>query len=313
MNVAWRALKFLPPPLISFVKRHSNSKTRFWLRQRFGAAYSTIPDEIRRLPDGRLFHIGPDYAYWTIYLGIGHEPETTRLVRQLIHPGDTIVDIGANFGWYTTALGQAVDGRGRVYSFEPVPSTYARLLEHLELNNMGERVVPIRAAVGDAPGIAKVYVFKDLSHGCASLARLDDDKECQVFEAPVIRLDEFLREQHVNVLDFLKCDAEGSELAALKGCGDFLRSHDAPILLVEINEETSRCFGYGKIDVWRYLVAVGYDYFFEVVSGDKIRRIRSVEEIRDPNLLCAKRERIGKRLATSKIAVAGQIKDVSLT
>jgi FkbM family methyltransferase len=302
MQMVWRSLKYLPPPVLTFVKRHSSGNFRLWLRQKFGGDYSTIPDQIWTMPDGRKFHIGPDCAYWSLYMGLEHEPETSHVVRQLVRPGETVVDAGANYGWFTTLFAQAVSDSGMVYSFEPVPSTCERLIEHVKLNQMGERVTVVRAALNDDSGKATLHIFKNLSHTCASLSSLNE-KEYQTVEAPMIRLDDYLRAQMVERVDFLKCDIEGSELAALRGSRHYLSSPEAPILLVEINEETSRAFGFGKDDLWRYLVEVGYDDFYEIESSYKLRRIARISDFKGQNLLCAKNGQVGRRLSKCDVVV----------
>src|SRR5581483_5730023 len=132
MMLLWRLLRFLPPGWSTFIKRHSSSGLRFWLRQHLGADYAAIPDQVCTVPDGRRFHIGPDWAYWPLYMGMEHEPEATSAARQLVRPGDVVIDVGANYGWFTTLFAQAVGPTGHVYAFEPVPATYERLLEHLD-------------------------------------------------------------------------------------------------------------------------------------------------------------------------------------
>lgn len=303
MKAIWHLLKYIPPNLLTFIKRYSNSRARFWFRQKFGAAYEAIPDRIWTVPDGRKFHIGPDFIYWPIYMGLDFEPEPTNVLRQLIRQGDIAIDVGANFGWYTTLFAQAVDASGRVFAFEPVPSTHERLTENLGLNQLQARVTVVRSAVADAPGTATVYVFKNLSHACASLSTLNE-KDYQAVEAPVIRLENYLLDQAVKRIDFLKCDVEGSELAVLKGCGEFLRSPEAPIILVELNEKTTEAFGYAKEDIWRYLSEVGYNNFYEIASSYKLRRISQDSDVRNLDLLlCAKNGKVEKRLMNSDIVV----------
>lgn len=302
MKLIWRLLKYLPPSFLTFIKRHSNSKARLWIRQKFGAGYEAIPDQIWSVPDGRKFHIGPDFIYWPIYMGLDFEPEPSSVVRQLVRPGDIVVDVGANFGWYTTLFAQAVDTSGRVFAFEPVPSTHARLTENLELNQLQGRVTVVRSAVADAPGTATVYVFKSLSHACSSLSTLNE-RDYQAVEAPLIKLDEYLSGQAIERVDFLKCDVEGAELAVLRGCGDLLRSPEAPIILVELNEKTLHAFGYVKDDIWRYLSEVGYDHFYEIASSGRLRRITQNGDIPHDLLLCAKNGKVEERLKNSSMTV----------
>src|SRR5206468_2011173 len=61
-----------------------------------------------------------------IRTGAYSEPELD-LLPLAARPGDTVVDMGANFGLYTYHLSRAVGPSGRVYAFEPVPYTNATL------------------------------------------------------------------------------------------------------------------------------------------------------------------------------------------
>jgi FkbM family methyltransferase len=294
MMPLWRVLGCLPDGVITAIKRHSSARLRFWLRQHLGADYASIPDRLWTVADGRRFHIGPDWAYWALFNGLDHEPETTSVVRHLIRPGDVVFDVGANFGWYTTLFAQCVGDGGRVYAFEPVPATYRRLLEHLELNALQARATVERAAASDTAGQATVYVFKSQSDGCASLAHLGN-LDHEMIQAPLVRLDDYCRQQGLDRIDFLKCDVEGSELAVLRGCGALLERPDAPIVLVEVNDETSQAFGLTRLDVWDYLASRGYDEFYDIVATRRLSRISAASELRGLNLLCAKRERLASR------------------
>jgi len=303
MQLVWRSLKYLPAPLLTFVKRHSSGTFRLWVRQKFGGDHTAIPDQIWTMADGRKFHIGPEVAYWALYMGLEHEPETSHVARQLLRPGDTVVDAGANYGWFTTLFARAVGPSGMVYSFEPVPSTCERLMEHLKLNQMMEQVTVVRAALNDDSGKATLHIFKNYSHTCASLSSLNE-KDYETVEAPMIRLDDYLREQMVERIDFLKCDIEGSELAALRGSRHYLSSPDAPIILVEINEETSGAFGFTRDDIWNYLSELGYDHFYDITSSQKLRRAAKMSDFLGQNLLCAKDKTVEQRLAKTGIVIS---------
>jgi FkbM family methyltransferase len=301
MTHAWKLIRFLPLDVQSAIKRHTSDRARIFLREFFGAGPQTIPNGICTVSDGRRFHIGPDWIYWAIHMGLDFEPEPTALVRRLLREGDTVVDVGANFGWYTTLCAQHVGTSGRVFAFEPVPATYDRLIENLALNGLDGRVTAIRAAVAERSGETTVYVFDRTSHACASLATLEETSYRSV-RAEMVDLDSFLDAHRVKHVNFLKCDVEGSELAVLKGCGRLLRSGNAPIILVELNATTSRAFGFEKRDIWRCLSEFGYDHFFDVRSARKVRRLTDFSEVDDLNLmLCAKRDVVENRLRESSI------------
>src|SRR5690242_7899597 len=55
-----------------------------------------------------------------------HEPEFETLAA-LVHPGDWVLDVGANVGHYTLRLSSLVGESGRVIAFEPIVDTFAIL------------------------------------------------------------------------------------------------------------------------------------------------------------------------------------------
>ncbi len=236
-------------------------------------------------------------------MGLEFEPEATSIVRLLVRPGDQVVDAGANYGWYTTLFAQLTGPSGHVYSFEPVPTTYARLTEHIQLNNFGDRATATPTALGSEPGEAEIHVFDKLSHSRSSLSTLDQGSY-KTFQIPVVDLDTHLQKQGIEKIDFLKCDVEGSELLVFKGARNLLKSDDAPTILVELNDETSEAFGYKVADLWNFLKENGYDHFYEIPSKNNIRRVKLQIEVEKLSLLLAcKSDRIEKRIAISHESV----------
>src|SRR5262245_21476318 len=77
MTHAWKLIQFLPLGVQSAIKRYTSERARIRLREFFGAGPQTIPNGIRTVRDGRRFHIGPDWIYWAIHMGLDFEPEPT--------------------------------------------------------------------------------------------------------------------------------------------------------------------------------------------------------------------------------------------
>src|SRR2546423_1440369 len=63
----------------------------------------------------------------TIYLNGSFDKSSTAAMQALLHPGAIVFDGGANMGYYTLLFASMVSGSGKVYAFEPVPATAARL------------------------------------------------------------------------------------------------------------------------------------------------------------------------------------------
>ena len=45
-------------------------------------------------------------------------------IKKLVEPGDFVVDLGANIGWYSNVLSGLVGDQGKVFSIEPIPDTF---------------------------------------------------------------------------------------------------------------------------------------------------------------------------------------------
>ena len=301
MKAAWGYLKYFPPGLLTWIKQNSSPRLRLWIRETLGGSYKTIPDRVQTVPDGRRFHIGPDLIYWPIYTGVGFEPEATSVLRRLLRSDDVVVDVGANFGWYTTLFAQLAP-EGKIHAFEPVPDTYGRLLENLALNEMSGRITAVQAAVSDAPGTCQIFTFEKGS-GYASLSSLGE-KSYRAIEVPKISLDRYLAENSIARVDFLKCDTEGSELMVLKGARALLESAGAPMIFIELNDATFSAFGYVKEDIRRTLCGHGYDRFYEVVSAHGLRQLSTPQAFGLAGYaLCAKGDAVTQRLAGSGIEI----------
>jgi len=58
-----------------------------------------------------------------------------KFIRKIIHTGNQVIDIGANYGVYTLSIAKLIGTSGKVYSFEPATETAEILLKSLQINN----------------------------------------------------------------------------------------------------------------------------------------------------------------------------------
>lgn len=145
-----------------------------------------------------------------------------------IHPGQTVVDVGAFVGRYTLLAARKVGSKGRVVAFEPVPATHRILIEHLLLNNFLDRVEVWPVAVGNATGFVKVYFQgHDPVRGHNSTnpsyflkKGLRENLRSQV--VPCVPLGAFLDGMGIKP-DVIKLDVEGAEIEALQSLQPILQ------------------------------------------------------------------------------------------
>jgi FkbM family methyltransferase len=186
--------------------------------------------------DGLRFRIAPgDQLSRAMYVSGTYEPNTLRVLRALLNPGDIFFDVGANAGVISLAAARWVGPQGRVFGFEPSQREFARLTEHLALN-AAANVTAVRAAVGARVGQMMLRVA-DASHGGLNTLgdrfAYDDVDTARTEMVDVVTLDDFVARERIGRVAAIKMDIEGAEGAALSGGVSLLRSH-RPALVVEV-------------------------------------------------------------------------------
>jgi len=159
------------------------------------------------------------------------EPFETSIVKRLLSPGDTFVDIGANIGWYTLVAALLVGQSGRVFAFEPDAENFAILRHNVRHNLRGaaRRSVTLeRRAASDRIGAGRIFLSSDNmgdhriypSPGVVASEKIRE-----------VRLDRYFR-QVSSRLSVAKVDTQGAEPRVYKGARErFLK--DRPILVSE--------------------------------------------------------------------------------
>jgi FkbM family methyltransferase len=220
-----------------------------------------------RSQDGRQFCVDPkEKQYHMGLLGTGvYEPVETRVVMACVSEGDIAFDIGANIGWYTTLLSRLVGPRGTVHAFEPLASTYQVLTGNCKLNEC-LNVVLNNIALGDRDGIVTMHYYPDEACGNASMVRMSTASSIQS-TCGLTTLDAFVLKHQVSRCDFIKCDAEGAEMAFITGACRTL-SRFEPSILIELNPHIFAMAGYSSADLLRKIRECGSYRFFSVDRGD---------------------------------------------
>lgn len=152
------------------------------------------------------------------------EPDAIPPFARFARHSPRVLDVGAHTGIYTL-YACALNAGAEVYSFEPLPEPYARLLENCKLNAFDSRCKTFHAAVSNTAGQASFHIADD-----PTMSRMvESGGELQV---PVVRLDE------VVPLDgktkFVKIDVEGHEYQALAGMERII-TDSQPAILFECN------------------------------------------------------------------------------
>jgi len=158
-----------------------------------------------------------------------------KVVRALLKPGQTVIDIGANLGLYALSMAKVVGKQGRVIAFEPAPDTAALLEASARLNGMAQLEVDQRG-VGASSGEARLVIGADseLNH----LTEADPTGSSTV-TVSLTSLDDWATENgHLGPIAFIKIDAKDQELNIIQGAQRLLREQ-TPLILYEVKHRST--------------------------------------------------------------------------
>jgi FkbM family methyltransferase len=193
-----------------------------------------------------------------------YEPSESEIIRRLSPHIRTMLDIGANIGWYSLLVAR-INPEARVHSFEPIPTTFNQLLKNRSLNENS----PIQChnfGFSAQPGTFPFYFYPEGS-GNASMKNLAARDDAEVILCELQTLDNFATRLDDLSVDFVKCDVEGNELYVVQGGLDFLSKH-RPVILMELLRKWSSSFDYHPNDVFKMLAEIGYAAYVVSPSND---------------------------------------------
>jgi len=198
---------------------------------------------------------------------ITDEPDL-GVVPRLVHRGDVVFDVGANFGLFTRFLSEAVGEEGKVLSFEPIPQIFEALsqsVKKLKLSN----VECLKLAVSDRPGCAEMAIplrgDGSRNHYEASLEEVGAGQETETFTAEMVSLDGLCADRGLGRVDFIKIDVEGHELSVLRGARR-LMGQCRPRILLEVNEPLHEAGHGAEVKAW--IEEAGYE--IRIFEGGEI-------------------------------------------
>ena len=160
----------------------------------------------------------------------GHEEHI--LARFAPKEGDTVIDIGAHIGRYTITSSKQVGDSGKVVAIEADPDNFELLKRNIALNNL-INVLPLNYAVFSTKTRMKLYEQSaSAKYNSLMLARAAKTKNYVEVDADT--LDNILKLNRVNQVNWIKIDVEGAEFEVLKGSAETLSNEDLS-LFVEIH------------------------------------------------------------------------------
>lgn len=223
------------------------------------------------LVNGSKMVVPSDPIYAPGMLRGRYERETTDLCGQLLRSAMTVVDLGANVGFYTLLAARLVGPRGRVYAFEPHPVNLRLLERNIQLNKYDNVTTVPRAVsnfcgatslvVGNGPGVSSLY-----SGPLTSAKTMDVE---------TTTLDEFFSSEGWPAVDLIKIDIEGAECAALDGMSELSARNPGLKLIIEFGVDLMEAAGNTAEDFFEALRHTGFTRFRDIKRGLRLIDIPS--------------------------------------
>ena len=192
------------------------------------------------------------YAMW--------EPIITKLVMDILEPGQTFIDVGAANGWFSLIAASIVGERGKVIAFEPNPTRFKMLLKGAQMNGFTNLTASDKA-LSYQEGTAFI--------GGRCMGEISESG----IRIVTTTLDHFLAKEGIEEVHLVKIDVEGVEQNVLKGMIRTVENNPSmkiicelhPRLLERYGDTQEGLLGYVKAQLklkvkhieWRYWLFIG--------------------------------------------------------
>lgn len=172
-----------------------------------------------------------------------------HLLRPFIRLGSTVVDVGANIGFFTRPFARWAGPQGRVVAIEPEPANFERLRRRLRRGVEEGRVLLCQAAAAEREGEVRLslnpYHPGDHRLGESGIA------------VRAVTLDALLERTPLPPVSLIKIDVQGAETKVIAGARHTL-SECRPALCVEVDDSALRQQGSSCAELMGTLCALGY-------------------------------------------------------
>jgi FkbM family methyltransferase len=178
---------------------------------------------------------------------------TNELLKLFPNKNKCYIDIGSNIGTYAISHAKYFD---KVLAYEPEIENYRLLKKNVTDNNI-QNIIVNNWAILDREGM---FSIKNHNHSPGvhpGTYYIDFNSEGDI---PCKKLDNELKKNDVESVDFIKIDTEGSEYFILQSIKDILIEHN-PILCIEINYCSNKNYGINENQIKSFLNNLNYKLY----------------------------------------------------
>lgn len=225
-----------------------------------------------------IYFSSKEYIERRVWMLGEYETEVNAAFRTHVPTNGTVLDVGANIGINTLRLSNFVGVNGKVYSFEPIPHNQQRFAKNILLNNVGNvKLEPIGLGLVSET-LTIDFNVEEENMGAVSLR----NTSALGIDIQVKNGDEWIQENNIEKLDFIKIDVEGYEWNVISGLSSSIKKFH-PKILIEWDLNYLKFSGASDMDWQSFIDSNNYKIY--QINRYELKAINSIREAEDGNLL----------------------------
>jgi FkbM family methyltransferase len=207
---------------------------------------------------------------------IDEEKTSIHYWALLSRHADTIIDIGANSGYYSL-ISKSLNPKAQVFAFEPVDRIFNALKKNVAAN--GFDITCEQVALSNSTGTATLYDYPEQHHYQASLNKESMGRKDDVisYQVPTVQLDVYAEKNRLPKIALIKIDVEGHEVEVFEGALKILQQ-SKPSVLFEVKNETNAAH------IQSIVEGLGYS-FYNIDEEKGLIKVNAIERSRHWNFL----------------------------
>ena len=192
------------------------------------------------------------------YFPSDYEKENFSFLTAQSKPGGVVLDIGAHIGLFAVIASETTGDNGKVFAFEPSPSTTEFLKKTITINKKNNVIEAIQQAMSNEVGKITFFVSDNKIDNSNSLVSYKNDRKLKGIEVDVNTIDNFVASKKLNAVNFIKIDVEGAEYDALRGGIDTF-INKKPACILAIHPIPIKAKGDKLEDIYDYILKLNYN------------------------------------------------------
>jgi FkbM family methyltransferase len=166
------------------------------------------------------------------------EALTCEWIKKYYKKGDIIYDIGANIGAVSLVSALHLKKDCKIYSFEPLPSTFSMLFKNIMINSCDKVIVPLNIALSNKVEITQFNLSSIESGTSGHSVGNSTSGEGKSLTVLTQTLDNLIDCYHIEQADHIKIDVDGIDYEVLLGGEkNILNKSTLKTILIEKNDK----------------------------------------------------------------------------